>query len=52
MSRAKGAKDAKVRNISTGFSLRAWRPFDFAQDMLGAINLLANGVPGIMCGMG
>ena len=35
----KAAKGAKVRrNKYPGLSLRAWRPFDFAQDMLGAIN--------------
>ena len=36
----KGAKGAKVRKISKCPSLRAWRPFGFAQDMLGAINFL------------
>jgi hypothetical protein len=34
----KGAKRAKFGEIF--LPLRSWRPFDFAQDMLGAINLL------------
>jgi len=34
----KGAKRAKFREIF--LPLRPWRPFDFAQDMLGAINFL------------
>jgi hypothetical protein len=48
----KDAKAPRFREISKCLTLRSWRPFDVAQDMLGAINFLANGVPGIMCGIG
>ena len=55
LSRAKSAKDAKV-----DFDKKRWNgwglcglsvPFDYTQDMLGAINFLARG-PGVVCGMG
>jgi hypothetical protein len=36
----KGAKDAKFGEIGKYFSLRSWRPFGFAQDRLGAKNLV------------
>ena len=36
----KDAKHAKFGKIEGMFSLRAWGLFDFAQDMLGAIDFL------------
>jgi hypothetical protein len=48
----KDAKAPRFGEISKCLTLRAWRPFDFAQDMLGAINFLAIRVLGIVCGMG
>jgi hypothetical protein len=39
-SRAKAQRAPRFGEISNDLSLRAWRPFDSAQDMLGAINLV------------
>ena len=36
----KAAKYAKFGEIKKLFFFAPWRPFDFAQDMLGAINFL------------
>jgi hypothetical protein len=36
----KDAKAPRFGEISKNISLRAWRPFGFAQDKLGAINFL------------
>jgi len=46
----KGAKGAKFRKISKFLSLRAWRPFDVAQDMLGGKKFLEVGLSNISSG--
>jgi hypothetical protein len=40
MTRAKAQRAPRFGEISKSLTLRAWRPFGKAQDMLGAINFL------------
>ena len=48
-ARAKAQRAPRFGKISKGLSLRAWRPFDFAQDMLGARTFLVITVGSINC---
>jgi hypothetical protein len=43
-----GAKLTKFGEIGMYFSLRSWRPFDLAQDGLGATNFIDGVLPNIL----